>query len=75
MAKTIAVSDDVYRKLKKARKPGESFSATIRRSLEMRPRLSEIAGTPVLTREDWREAQKTLAKAESKTVKRLEKVA
>jgi predicted CopG family antitoxin len=75
MAKTIAVSDEVYKKLKKARMPGESFSSTIRRSLEMRPKLSEIAGTPILSRKDWREAQRALAKAERKTLEKLERAA
>ena len=44
MVKTIAVSDDVYKKLKKAGMPGESFSSIIRRNLERRPKLSELAG-------------------------------
>ena len=71
MAKTIAVSDAVYKKLKKARMPGESFSSTINRSLEMKPRLSDIVGTQTLTREDWKEVQKLLAKSERKTLQRL----
>ncbi|MGI0079057.1 MAG: antitoxin VapB family protein [Nitrososphaerales archaeon] len=71
MAKTIAVSDEVYRKLKKAKMPGESFSSTIKRSLEIRPKLSDIAGTRTLTQEDWKGAQKVLAKAEKKTLEQL----
>jgi predicted CopG family antitoxin len=71
MAKTIAVSDDVYKKLKKARIPGESFSSTIKRSLEMKPRLSDVIGTQTLTREDWREAQRVLAKSDRKTLQKL----
>ena len=67
MAKTIAVSDEVYKKLKKAKKPGESFSSTIKRSLEMKPKLSSIAGNRTLSREDWKEAKRALAKAERKT--------
>lgn len=68
MARTIAVSDEVYMRLKKARMPGESFSSTIKRSLEMRPKLSDIAGTRTLTKKDWREAQRALSKAEGKTL-------
>ena len=75
MAKTIAVSDEVYKKLKKARMPGESFSSAIKRSLEKRPKLSEIAGTPILTPKDWSEAKKALAKAEGKTLEKLERTA
>ncbi len=71
MAKTIAVSDDVYKKLKKARMPGESFSSTIKRSLEMKPKLSDVVGTRTLSREDWRVAQRILAKSERKTLEKL----
>ncbi len=71
MAKTIAVSDEVYKRLKKAKMPGESFSSTIKRSLEMRPKLSDIAGTRTLTQEDWKDIVKTLAKAEKKTLEKL----
>lgn len=73
MAKTIAVSDEVYKKLKKAKMPGESFSSTIRRSLEMRPKLSEIAGTSILSSKDWTETRKALEKAERKTLEKLER--
>lgn len=71
MAKTIAVSDEVYKKLKKARMPGESFSATIKRSLEMKPKLSSIAGSRTLTREDWIETRRILEKSERKTLEKL----
>jgi predicted CopG family antitoxin len=75
MAKTIAVSDEVYKKLKKARMPGESFSSAIKRSLEARPKLSEIAGTPLLSLKDWTETQKELAKTERKTLEKMERTA
>jgi predicted CopG family antitoxin len=71
MAKTIAVSDDVYRRLKKARMPGESFSATIRRTLDARPKLSTIVGSGTLTREEWTETKKILEKSERKTIEKL----
>lgn len=41
MAKTIAVADDVYEALSKARMKGESFSDVIRRLLS-RQKISEI---------------------------------
>ena len=71
MAKTIAVSDEVYKKLKKARVPGESFSATIKRSLEARPKLSSIAGSAILTKEDWNQTKKAISRAERKTLEEL----
>ena len=73
MAKTIAVSDEVYKKLKKARVPGESFSATIKRSLERKPRLSSVVGSGTLSREDWSETKKILEKSERKTLEKLAK--
>jgi predicted CopG family antitoxin len=68
MAKTIAVSDDVYKKLKKAKMSGESFSSAIKRTLETRPKLSEIAGSRILTPKEWNESQRALAKAERKSM-------
>ena len=72
MAKTIAVSDEVYKKLKKAKMPGESFSSAIKRSLEMRPKLSDIAGSRILSQKDWNESQRALSKAETKSMRELE---
>jgi predicted CopG family antitoxin len=75
MAKTIAVSDEVYRKLKKARMPGESFSSTIRRTLEARPKLTDIVGKGILTHEDWAKTRKVIAKSEKMTLEKLERKA
>jgi predicted CopG family antitoxin len=72
MARTIAVSDEVYRKLKKARMPGESFSSAINRTLEMRPKLVEVIGTRTLSKDDWKQAQGVLKKSERKTLEKLE---
>lgn len=41
MAKTIAISDDVYEMLSKAKMKGESFSDVIRRLLKQR-RISDV---------------------------------
>ena len=64
MAKTIAVSDDVYELLRKSKLPGESFSAVIRRSVK-KGRLTEIAGRMTLTRSDWSAAKAKLEEQES----------
>lgn len=53
MAKTIAVSDEVYELLKKFKLPGESFSDTIKRVLKRGGRLTDIIGTKTITKEDW----------------------
>ena len=64
MAKTIAVSDDVYEMLQKSKLPGESFSAVIRRSVK-KGRLTEVAGRMTLTRSDWSAVKAKLEEQES----------
>jgi predicted CopG family antitoxin len=54
VAKTIAVSDDVYDLLVKSKLPNESFSDVIRRSLRKGMRLSDIAGSRTVNKEDWK---------------------
>jgi len=54
MARTIAVSDDVYDLLVKAKLPHESFSDVIRRSLKRGMKLKDIAGSRTISREDWK---------------------
>jgi len=58
MARTIAVSDDVYELLRKSKLPRESFSDVIRRSLKKGMRLSDIAGSRTVSKEDWRRVVK-----------------
>ena len=47
------VSDDVYERLKRMKKPGESFSDVISRLLNYKPKLSEIAGSGTISIRDW----------------------
>lgn len=58
MAKTIAVSDDVYELLVKSKLPNESFSDVIRRSLKKGMRLSDIAGSLTISKEEWDKVEK-----------------
>lgn len=58
MAKTIAVSDDVYKFLSKIKRPGESFSDVIR-SLKEGAKLSDIAGSETVPKEEWRRVTTT----------------
>jgi len=60
MAKTIAVSDDVYELLVKSKLPNESFSETIRRALKKGMKLRDIAGSRTVTREEWKKVTKAL---------------
>ncbi len=47
------VSDEVYERLKRMKKPGESFSDVINRLLSYKPKLSEIAGSGTISLRDW----------------------
>jgi len=74
MARTIAVSDDVYELLVKSKLPNESFSETIRRALKKGMKLSDIAGSRTVTKEDWEKvikASELQRKLDEERVKRL----
>ena len=70
MARTIAISDEVYELLKRSKLPGESFSTVIRRGLRKR-KISELAGSGTLSTEDWAKARELLAEAEQMTSRKL----
>lgn len=70
MAKTIAISDDVYELLSGAKMPGESFSDVIRRRLRRAP-LSGLSGKKTLTTEEWKEVVRQVASAEEETARNL----
>jgi predicted CopG family antitoxin len=70
MAKTIAISDEVYELLKKSRLPGESFSVTIRRNLK-KNKLADIIGSGTISLDDWREIRARLLSAETRTSEKL----
>jgi len=53
LGKVIMVSDEVYERLKRMKKPGESFSDVINRLLSYKPKLSEIAGSGTISLRDW----------------------
>ncbi len=65
MAKTIAVSNEVYELLSKAKLADESVSETIRRSLRKGTMLMDICGSRTITKEDWKAAQAILQRAET----------
>lgn len=73
MARTIAISDDVYELLKKVRLPGESFSGVIRRNLK-RTKLSDIIGSGTISQDDWAEARVQLLEAQQRTAQKLRKL-
>jgi len=53
LGKVIMVSDEVYERLRKLKRPGESFSDVINRLLGRKPRLTDIAGSRTISAKDW----------------------
>ena len=74
MAKTIAVSDDVYELLLKSKLRNESFSETIRRALKKGMKLSDIAGSRTVTKEDWQKVTRTFELQKNLDEKRKKKL-
>jgi predicted CopG family antitoxin len=73
MAKTIAISDDVYQLLSRAKLPGESFSDVIRRGMKRPLKLSDTVGSKTISKEDWERARAVIRNAEAETRKKLRK--
>lgn len=71
MARTIAVSDEVYVLLKKTKMPDESFSKVIRRSLKRVSKLSDIVGSGTLSYADWKRTQRKIRDAEETTLSEI----
>ena len=69
MAKNIAVSDDVYALLSRLKLPNESFSDVIKRFAK-KPRLSEIAGSKTLTKEQWAKVREIFKRQEEYDIRR-----
>lgn len=74
MAKTIAVSDDVYQLLRRVKLPGESFSDVIRRGLGHGVKLTDIYGSGTISRGDWARVRKTIRESEMMTRRKLDKM-
>ncbi|MBX8635164.1 MAG: hypothetical protein KIS30_05045 [Thermoplasmata archaeon] len=72
MAKTIAVSDEVYKLLKKSKLPNESFSSVIKRNFK-KSEISDIAGRKTISRVDRDEAMRHILESETITSERLNK--
>ena len=62
LGKVIMVSDEIYEKLKRMKRPGESFSDVIGRLLSYKPKLSEIAGSGTISSSDWERVKEVFRK-------------
>ena len=58
LAKTIAVSNEVYEVLKKIKLPGESFSDVIMRLIKRRGSLLDIVGSNTVAEDGWKNVNK-----------------
>ncbi|MGQ4915558.1 MAG: antitoxin VapB family protein [Candidatus Asgardarchaeia archaeon] len=74
MAKTIAVSDEVYELLKKFKLPGESFSDAIKRVLKRGGRLTDLIGTKTITKEKWTTVERHFNKLKKPEPQRKEQL-
>lgn len=54
MARTIAVSNEVYEMLKKIKLPDESFSDVIMKLIKRRGSLLDIVGSKIITEKGWK---------------------
>lgn len=70
MAKTIAVSDEVYNLLRKYKLPGESFSIAIKRAINRGGHLMDIAGTRTITKNEWMMIEKKYNSIQKNEVQR-----
>ena len=71
MARTIAVSDEIYKILSQQKLPGESFTDVIRRLAMQRGMLMELANTKTITTKEWTAIKSELDNSQGKTQKKL----
>lgn len=70
MAKNIAVSDELYNILSKLKRPKESFTEVIMRSIKYSTSLMDIAGEEIIPAKEWEKIKQIFHKKESKDLER-----
>jgi len=71
MARTLAISDDVYEMVSKVKMKGESFSDVIRRLLK-RQKISDIP--KIFDESEWEKVEKAFGRQKELDAKRLEEL-
>ncbi len=71
MSKNIAVSDEVYEKLKKEKKD-KSFSEVIEEKLDSGGKIVEVTGARILDRETMEEVKGEIKKGSRGSLERME---
>lgn len=69
MSKNIAISNEVYEKLKRE-KDGKSFSEVIDEKIDSGGKISEVAGTNILDRETLEEVKESVTDGSKGSIKR-----
>lgn len=70
MAKNIAVSDELYNILSKLKRPNESFTEVIMRSIKYSTSLMDIAGEEIIPANEWERIKQIFHKKEAKDLER-----
>lgn len=71
MSKNIAVSDEIYERLKKE-KDGKSFSEVIEEKLDSGEKIVEVAGRKILDRETMEKVKKDVREGSRGSLGRIE---
>ncbi|KXA93233.1 hypothetical protein AKJ64_01070 [candidate division MSBL1 archaeon SCGC-AAA259E17] len=71
MSKNIAVSDEIYERLKREKKD-KSFSEVIEEKLDSGEKISEVVGSNVLDRETMEKVKKEIEKGSRGSLERME---
>lgn len=71
MSKNIAISDEVYERLKRE-KADRSFSEVIEEKLETGGRIADVTGAGILNRGTYKEVREDVTQLSQGTVSRLE---
>ncbi len=70
MAKNILVSDELYNILSKLKRPNESFTEVIIRSIKYSTSLMDIAGEEIIPTNKWEKIKQIFHKKEAKYLAR-----
>lgn len=71
MSKNIAVSDEIYERLKKEKKD-KSFSEVIEEKLDSGGKITEVTGSKILDRETMEKVKKEIERGSRGSLERME---
>ncbi len=71
MSKNIAISDEIYERLKKE-KENKSFSEVIEEKLDSGGKIADVSGSKILDRGTMEEVKKDIEKGSRESLERIE---